>query len=200
MPPGVEDRAADVWEPLLVVADAAGGDWPRLAREAAVTFVTEARDTPATLGVRLLTDIRTAFDDEEHMATAALLDTLNCMDEAPWGDLRGKPLDARKLARMLQPYGIKPQTIRTATGTAKGYRRDDLFDAWERYLSPSSPDCVTSVTGRTAEAAWPCANASAGAPDVPDVTDVTDFGDSREAGEGWHGESPAQSAKRREQG
>jgi hypothetical protein len=28
MPEGVTDRPADVWEPLLAVADAAGGDWP----------------------------------------------------------------------------------------------------------------------------------------------------------------------------
>jgi hypothetical protein len=24
----VEDRAADTWEPLVAIADAAGGDWP----------------------------------------------------------------------------------------------------------------------------------------------------------------------------
>src|SRR5262249_45998418 len=31
MPPGIEDRNADVWEPLLAVADAAGGIWPQRA-------------------------------------------------------------------------------------------------------------------------------------------------------------------------
>jgi hypothetical protein len=199
MPPGVEDRAADVWEPLLAIADGAGGDWPRIAREAAVTFVTEARDTPATLGVRLLADIRASFGDDEHMATTVLLDTLNGMEEAPWGDLRGKPLDARKLARMLHPYGIKPQTIRRASGTAKGYRREDLSDAWERYLSLSSAEGVTSVTGGTAKADGPDGNAGDHVPDVTDVTDVTDFGGDREAGHGWIGESPEESAKRRKQ-
>ena len=34
MPVGIEDRAADAWEPLLAVADAAGGDWPKKARAA----------------------------------------------------------------------------------------------------------------------------------------------------------------------
>ncbi len=29
MPAGIEDRDADVWEALLAVADAAGGDWPQ---------------------------------------------------------------------------------------------------------------------------------------------------------------------------
>ena len=56
MPNGVEDRDADMWEPLLVVADAAGGDWPNLARGAAVTLVTSAKEIePSTTLADLLT-------------------------------------------------------------------------------------------------------------------------------------------------
>jgi hypothetical protein len=44
MPDGVMDRAAECWEPLLAIADAAGGAWPKLAREAAVHFVQGGRD------------------------------------------------------------------------------------------------------------------------------------------------------------
>src|SRR5690606_1867412 len=59
MPDGVTDRPADVWEPLLAVADAAGGDWPRRAREACVTLVTASQYTDKhSLGIRLLTDLR----------------------------------------------------------------------------------------------------------------------------------------------
>ena len=43
MPPDIEDRNADVWEALLSVADAAGGDWPKRSRDAAVTLVTAAK-------------------------------------------------------------------------------------------------------------------------------------------------------------
>ncbi len=39
MPEEIADRAADVWEALIMVADAAGGDWPKRARESAVQFV-----------------------------------------------------------------------------------------------------------------------------------------------------------------
>ena len=35
-PEGIEDRDADVWEPLLAVAELAGGHWPERARVAAV--------------------------------------------------------------------------------------------------------------------------------------------------------------------
>ncbi|MEH2527629.1 MULTISPECIES: DUF3631 domain-containing protein [unclassified Bradyrhizobium] len=43
MPIGVEDRNADMWEPLLAVADLAGGNWPKLAREAAIALIAAAR-------------------------------------------------------------------------------------------------------------------------------------------------------------
>ena len=36
--PEFEDRNADVWEALFAIADAAGGDWPKKAREAAVAL------------------------------------------------------------------------------------------------------------------------------------------------------------------
>ncbi len=36
IPAGLNDRAGDIWEPLLVLADLAGGEWPKWAREAAV--------------------------------------------------------------------------------------------------------------------------------------------------------------------
>src|ERR1051326_6181815 len=35
IPQTLHDRAADIWEPLFVLADLAGGDWPRKARQAA---------------------------------------------------------------------------------------------------------------------------------------------------------------------
>ena len=33
MPAGLEDRDADICEPLLAIADAAGGQWPKRARD-----------------------------------------------------------------------------------------------------------------------------------------------------------------------
>jgi hypothetical protein len=44
MPDGIEDRDADVWEPLLAMAGLAGGDWPKRARVAAVALVADSRD------------------------------------------------------------------------------------------------------------------------------------------------------------
>ena len=59
MPPGLNDRAEDVWESLIAVADLAGGSWPRRARHAAVVLAAAAEAEAAeSLGQRLLADIR----------------------------------------------------------------------------------------------------------------------------------------------
>ena len=146
MPVGIEDRAADVWEPLLAVADAAAGDWPRLARAAAVALVAEARDSTPSLGIRLLGDLRAVFADREAMATRDILAALIALAEAPWGDLKGKPLSDRGLAHRLRQYGIKSITVRVGYDTPKGYRRTDFVDAWSRYLAPGSATSATSAT------------------------------------------------------
>jgi len=166
MPEAIEDRDADVWEPLLSVADAAGDHWPQTARHAAVTLVTESKESTPSLGVRLLADLREVFEDRPAMFTTDILDALNGMDEAPWGNLRGHPLDARGLSNRLRPYDVKRHTIRIGDDVGKGYRAEDLHDAWTRYLTPPASDkSVTRVTTVT---------------DSPDVTHVTDVTDSRQ--------------------
>lgn len=137
MPPGVTDRPADVWEPLLAVADAAGGDWPGRARAACVELSAPSVAREASLGVKLLADLRTVFDGEQ-MATAAILERLHALDESPWADLRGRPLDARGLARILGGYSIESTKVRIGASTPRGYRREDLYDAWLRYLPASA--------------------------------------------------------------
>ena len=149
MPETITDRDADVWEALLAVADAAGGEWPERARVAAVTLVTLSKASTPSLGVRLLEDLRTVFGNQDQLTTEHVLSELHKMDEAPWGDLRGKALDARGLARRLRTYDIKPTTIRVLASTAKGYRRADFVDAWSRYLRPFHKESVTSVTSAT---------------------------------------------------
>ena len=53
----------------------------------------------------------------------------------PWAEWKaGKPLSANGLARLLAPFGIAPATIRTATGTPKGYQLTQFEDAFARYL------------------------------------------------------------------
>ncbi|MEU9185394.1 DUF3631 domain-containing protein [Streptomyces sp. NPDC048484] len=153
MPDGVTDRPADVWEPLLAIADAAGGDWPRRAREACLALVKAAQYTDKhSLGIRLLTDLRDhVLIGIDRLPTIAILDRLNALDDAPWADLNGKPLDNRRLSRMLAEYmtadnePIRSRNIRTSGGVLKGFHAKDLEDAWTRYCPPPQ-EAATSAT------------------------------------------------------
>jgi Protein of unknown function (DUF3631) len=69
LPPEIQDRDADVWESLIAVADAVGGEWPARARAAAIALVAESKERDPTLGVRLLADLRTIFGRHEGQAT-----------------------------------------------------------------------------------------------------------------------------------
>jgi hypothetical protein len=146
LPLGVADRAADVWEPLLAVADLAGGDWPATAREACTAFVTGARDDSASRGVQLLADLRGVFGDHEALSTDAVLGKLCGLDESPWGDWYGHPLSARDLAKLLKSYGVTSRQIRIGGWTGKGYRAADLREPWRRYLAGVSETTETSET------------------------------------------------------
>ncbi|WP_367574058.1 DUF3631 domain-containing protein [Streptomyces griseoaurantiacus] len=155
MPDGVTDRPADVWEPLLAVADAAGGDWPGRARTACVTLVNASKaNDKGSLGVRLLTDLRDhVMVGIDRLPTVAILDRLNALDDAPWADLHGKPLDNRRLSRMLAEYmtadnePITSRNIKTAGSVLKGYYSADLRDAWARYCPPPPESPLPPLPG-----------------------------------------------------
>ncbi len=198
LPAGIEDRDADIWEALIAIADAAGGHWPQTARDAAVSLVTESKETTPSLGIKLLTDLRTIFGESDALFTDAILLKLHAIEESPWAEiLQGKPLNTRGLAKRLTQYGIKSKTVRVGPNTAKGYTRADLYDAWLRYLpSPEKSDTtVTNVTTdenpsnhagfdvtdsegenvtETSQPSEKVTNRRSYWDDVTDVTDVTD--------------------------
>ena len=134
MPIGITDRPADTWEPLLAIADVAGDEWPERARRAAVRLNDERQAADPSLGVRLLADTRTVFAVKEvdRLASGVLVEALVALEESPWGDIRGKALEARGLARRLAPYKIRPKVVRIGESTPHGYDLGDFIDAWER--------------------------------------------------------------------
>ena len=138
IPDVLNDRAQDNWEPLLAIADKAGGNWPRLARSVALALSGGADTSGGEgIGVQLLADLRRYFDGGKATSypTTTLLQYLTEMDEAPWPTYaKGKPMTARHLARILHPYGILPQNIRVGNTVPKGYNVSDFADAFARYL------------------------------------------------------------------
>jgi hypothetical protein len=142
MPEGIEDRPADVWEPLLAIADLAGGEWPEDARAAAKSLNQDRAGVDPNLDLVLLENLRTIMTGKnapsrDRWFTADLCDSLNRHPEATWKEMRaGYGIDGATLARMLRPYDIRPDLIRVGDGVARGYRIADFADTWSRYLDP----------------------------------------------------------------
>ncbi len=151
MPPEITDRDADMYESLFVIADVAGGDWPERARAAAMELVKQSKESSPSLGVTLLSDMRDVFGVADKMSTEKILEALHTKDDAPWGDLRGKPLTTNNLSRLLKPYGIKSKVVRIGAHTHRGYSREDFHDAWKRYARATEEKPVTPVTGVTTD-------------------------------------------------
>ncbi|WP_405770696.1 DUF3631 domain-containing protein [Streptomyces sp. NBC_01538] len=167
----VEDRAADTWEPLVIVADLAGGHWPARARVAclAMTRHEVAQDEQTTLKTRLLRDIRRVFDQErnkEALRTQDLLAALLQDTEAPWAEYGTKGLNAYHLANLLRDFDIGPANYRFEEGRqAKAYMRNRFLDAWARYCpDPSEAASAPAHPGRALPPAAPAGSLPVGPP------------------------------------
>lgn len=142
-PAALDDRAAEGWEPLLAIADLAGGDWPARARRAAVELHGGQQDTESA-GVQLLRAISQVFAESRsaRLLTVELLAALVEREGEPWGEWWGGALetkDARgpgyKLMQLLRPFGIVSKTVRAGHRRGKGFERTDFADAFARYLN-----------------------------------------------------------------
>ena len=134
LPRELSDRAADVWEPLVAIADLAGGHWPTRARHAATALSGRVSADDDTLAIRLLQDIRQIFTDET-LASADLVRRLVALEDRPWADeTGGRPITQARVARLLRPFGIHPMKLRFGSTTSNGYTKRMFRDAWSRYL------------------------------------------------------------------
>ena len=146
IPEELGDRPADVWEPLLAIADMAGGEWPEWGRQSAIALSGKSAQEDDSLGVTLLKDIQKVFTDRkvDRLFSVDLASELANIEESSWGDMHGRPLNASGLAKRLKPFNIKPKQIRIAESTFKGY------------LSPNPPkdtDGRREDSGRVGEGA-----------------------------------------------
>src|SRR5262249_42017434 len=132
------DRAAEVWEPLLAIADLAGGEWPARARKAALELHQGRTDTDSGGGA-LLRAIREAFyppptretpepESVDQVFTIDLLRHLVDREDEPWPGWWGRDVDqakegetprkpAMELARYLKPYRVQPEKLRDGDRT-----------------------------------------------------------------------------------
>jgi hypothetical protein len=138
VPKGLNDRAADIWEPLLAIAELAGEEWAKKAREAAEALTSAAQENnPAS---SLFMDIMLVFAaaKSDRVFSRELTQQLNEFRERPWQNLcRGRVMNEAWLAHYLRPYGVVTRTVRAGDLRAKGYYLDDFKDVFKRYLPKS---------------------------------------------------------------
>jgi len=149
LPECLSDRQQDGAEPLLAIADAAGGDWPSRARTALMELYSSSNAPEESLGVSLLSDIRDMFceNDVEELSSRELVVALSKLDGRPWPALdHSGPITPNVLARLLAPFDIFPRNLRSGGSVAKGYKRVGFSDAWNRYLTPPPVPGTTDAT------------------------------------------------------
>ncbi|MCV7007429.1 DUF3631 domain-containing protein [Mycobacterium gordonae] len=144
MPEGVEDRDADLWEPVVVIGDLAGGQWRDRARVAAVTGVAGLAKAPSER-VLLLNDLKPVYAKHHwiDLYTAEILAGLVEVDER-WAKLTGV-----KLRNELHTFGVAPEQFRRGGKNgenARGYRYAPFPNLWRRYPLPKP---VTPITPQT---------------------------------------------------
>jgi hypothetical protein len=149
VPDALDARQADIWRPLLSIADVVGGSWPQRARTAALVMhahsvATDVQDA----GEIVLADVRDVFRALRavRLSSGQIVEELGKMDARPWPEwTNGKPLTARGLARLLKQFGIEPKVMRIGMHTPRGYELTQFTDAFARYLSQESATSATSV-------------------------------------------------------
>jgi hypothetical protein len=128
------NRNRDNWRPLIAIADPCGGDWPRLARDAAQRLTHKGEQE---LGIELLQDMRDLFarKDTADLLSDEIVTELGKMEHRQWPDYRnGKALAPRDIAKLLKPFKISPKQLKYK-GRPHGYELKQFNSAFERYLT-----------------------------------------------------------------
>jgi Protein of unknown function (DUF3631) len=144
----LNDRELDFWEPLLTIADTAGGEWPKWARDAALALSGDGEDD--STNILLLRDLQWLFDGKpetqdgraqreyepaDQLFSRTIIEELAKISTSPWaGWNNGRGFSQHDLARALKDFGVVSETVRIGSATAKGYYATKLREPFETYL------------------------------------------------------------------
>ncbi|RQW87939.1 MAG: DUF3631 domain-containing protein [Geobacter sp.] len=152
LPPSLNDRAQDNWEPLLAIAMIAGGDWLNTATATALKL-SGGESLSLSIGTELLADIQEIFERKQvdRISTAELIKELVSDDEKPWATYnKGFQIKPRQIAARLKGYNIQSKTIRIGYGdTPKGYEINQFKEAFCRYIPIIPPVSATPPQNNT---------------------------------------------------
>jgi hypothetical protein len=144
LPEGVRNRLADKWTPLFAIAEVAGGEWPANAIKA---LRGQQELSEPSRALELLIDAKKVIPNQGHLFTKTLISKICALDDSQWKDYNfsqwdeeKKKISDRQVSNLLGQFGVKPKDVKIAGITKKGYHRDDLENAFKRYIPVSLPN------------------------------------------------------------
>ena len=134
MPEGLDGRQEDIWQPVISVADVAGGRWPGAARAACRQYTAggqAAAEPEMPPRMRLLAGIRAVWPDgADRMSSKALMEALCALPGAPWSVI-WTPF--QMLSEVPAMLGIEPVKVRVDGKPVQGYYRHQVAAAWRPF-------------------------------------------------------------------
>jgi len=134
---GLNDRAADTFDPLYVIARLAGAEWEQKLHTAALALAaTVSSQNPST---ELLLDILSVCAEyhRERIFSSDLVAFLRYGESAQAvtsAAVDYSTIDEVRIAQLLRPYGVKPVNIRIGREVHRGYQVPELREAMNRYV------------------------------------------------------------------
>lgn len=139
LPEEIVNRDAELWEPIMAVAEVLGGDWPDRARAACAEITSGApgeEDAPRTPVEWLLRDLSHVWTPgAARMSSADIVSGLMALPESPWR----RWLDAnpdnpavsggKQLAAMLAERDVRPRVMKISGVAVRGFALTDLMAA-----------------------------------------------------------------------
>ena len=131
---GLNDRAADTFDPLFVIARLAGQEWETKLRAAALALSSTA-DTENS-GASLLLDISEILVDtgNEKMFSRDIVTQLR-EGSLKSQTLKYSAINEYQISKMLRQYHVRSAYVRIGKEVSRGYYASDFRDAIKRYVS-----------------------------------------------------------------
>jgi Protein of unknown function (DUF3631) len=143
------------WKLLLAIADLAGGDWPKAARQAAVKFARERREP--SQGKRLLSALWDMFKlHGSIIATAKVQELLTADPNSEWANYSQGPISQWQIAKLFDPHDIHPRFVRPSGGKPeRSYVEEDFATAFSHHLGKPPPNNRYTATPRSKQRSKP---------------------------------------------
>ena len=139
LPANFNNRLAANWRLLLAIAELAGGQWPKQARDAAERLSRTIRKP--SWGLRLVAAFKDIFaGGRKAIPSREIVAALTADRDSVWCEYnRGGPITRRQVADLLEQYDIHPVVIhptRCSSLSPRGYKVEQFRDVFERFLPP----------------------------------------------------------------